>query len=128
MTFTVIERIITGLLLIIAIIHILPISGFFSIDRLTVLYDIKVDENNLEILMRHRAILFGLLGFFIAYAAFNPSLQPLAFIATLGSVGSFFYLAFSIGDYNAAIQRIVIADVIAAICLVIAVILWFVIK
>ena len=118
-----VKQIISGLLLIIAVIHLLPITGFISVNRLNDLYGIGIDNNNLEILMRHRAILFGLLGAFFAYAAFVPSLQPLAFIGAFVSIASFFYLAFSVGGYNGAIQRVVTADIVAAVCLIIAVIL-----
>ena len=119
------ERIITMLLLIIAIIHLLPITGFLSSERLKILYAIEVEGAELEILMRHRAILLGLLGAFFAYAAFVPSIQPIAFIAAFVSIASFFYLAFSVGGYNEAIRRVVIADVVAAVCLIAAVILFF---
>ena len=45
------------------------------------LYGIPIDEPNLAILMRHRAVLFGLLGVFMLIAAFRPLYQPLALIA-----------------------------------------------
>ena len=37
--------------------------------------------------MRHRAVLFGLLGLFFIYAAFYPAYQPLAFVGGLGGLG-----------------------------------------
>ena len=43
----------------------------------------------------------------IAYAAFTPSLQPLAFIAAFATLAAFFYLAFSVGGYNDAISKLV---------------------
>lgn len=119
------EKLITLLLLVVAVIHIIPISGFAGVSRLESLYGIPVSGADIEILMRHRAVLFGILGIFFAYAAFTPSLQPLAFIAAFVSIASFFYLAISVGDYNAAIQKVVIADVVAAIALVAAIILFY---
>ncbi len=116
-----VERIITLMLLVISIIHLLPLSGLFGAERLSTLYGLTISEPNLEILMRHRAVLFGLLGTFFAYAAFKPSLQPIAFVAAFASVGSFFYLAFSVGGYNDAVARVVAADYIAAACLLVAV-------
>ncbi len=73
------ERTITGLMLVVAVIHLLPISGFFGVERLATLYEIEITDSNLEILMRHRAILFGILGGFLGYAAFTPVLQPIGF-------------------------------------------------
>lgn len=116
-----IERIITLMLLIIGVIHLLPSSGFLGTERLSALYGLAISNPNLEILMRHRAVLFGLLGGFFVYAAFKPALQPIAFLASGISVGSFFYLAFSVGGYNEAVSRVVTADYIAAACLVLGI-------
>ena len=118
------ERIITGLLLVVAAIHLVPITGFFGADRLTSLYGIDVTSADLEILMRHRSVLFGILGVFFAYAAFRPALQPVAFVAAFATIASFFYLAFSVGDFGEAIRKIVVGDVVAAVALLGAVILY----
>ena len=120
------DRTISGLLLIVAVIHLLPISGVFGVDRLASLYGIDVTDNNLAILMRHRAVLFGILGGLFAYAAFRPGIQPLAFVAALISVASFFYLAFTIGEFNDAIRKVVIADVVAAVALTGAIVVYLV--
>jgi hypothetical protein len=111
-------------MLVVAVIHLVPVSGFLGADRLTSLYDIQIDDPNLEILMRHRAVLFGILGAFFAYAAFSPAAQPMAFAAALVSVGSFFFLAFSANEYGDAIRKIVIADVVAAVALITAIVLY----
>ena len=108
---------ITGSLLIVAVIHLLPLSGVLGSERLTALYGLAFDEPNLEILMRHRAVLFGLLGAFLLYAAFKPALQSLGFIAGFISVLSFLALAWSRGGYNAALERVVLADIVALVCL-----------
>ena len=83
------------------------------------LYGMPFGEPNLEILMRHRAVLFGLLGAFLIAAAFMPALQTAAFIAGFASVVSFLWLAWSVGGYNPQISRVVVADVVALVCLVI---------
>lgn len=121
-----IDELITALLLVVAAIHLVPISGFFGGERLTALYGIDVKDPDLEILMRHRALLFGVLGAFFAYAAFVPSLQPLAFAAAGASLAGFFYLAFAVGSYGAPIRKILVADVVAALCLVVATALYVV--
>lgn len=119
------ESVITILLLIVAIIHLVPISGMLGIAKLESLYGIPIASNELEILLRHRAVMFGILGVFFVYASFEPALQPLAFLAASASLASFFYLAFSIGAYNAAIRKIVIGDAVAALALAGAVILYY---
>jgi len=114
------EKVVTGLLVLVGIIHLLPVSGVLGVERLAALYGISLGDLNLEILMRHRAVLFGILGLFLVYAAFQPSLQSLAIIAGLVSVVSFIGIAWSVGGYNESVRKIVIADIIATVALVVA--------
>jgi hypothetical protein len=107
------------MLLVAGIIHILPLSGVLSAARLFDLYGISFEDPNLEILMRHRAVLFGLLGIFLLSSAFLPSLQLAALITGFVSVVSFLYLAYSVGGYNDQVNRIVTADKAALICLLV---------
>lgn len=114
------EKVVTGLLILVGIIHLLPVSGVLGVERLAVLYGITLEEPNLEILMRHRSVLFGLLGLFLIYAAFHPGLQAMAVMAGLISVLSFIALAWSVGSYNESLNRVVVADIVAFIALVAA--------
>ncbi len=107
----------TAMLVIVAIIHLLPLTGMHSSQRLTALYGIDCSEANVQILLRHRAVLFGLLGGFLLYAAFCPALQLLGLIAGLVSVLSFIGLAWQVGNYNAQLKRVFIADLLALGCL-----------
>ena len=114
------EKIVTALLILVGIIHLLPLSGVLGAERLIALYGISFSEPNLEILMRHRAVLFGLLGLFLLYAAFNPFLQWIAIVAGIVSVVSFIAIAWSVGAYNESIHKVVIADIIAVVALITA--------
>lgn len=114
------EKVVTGLLVLAGIIHLLPVPGVLGVDRLAALYGVSLAEPNIEILMRHRAILFGLLGLFLVYAAFQPPLQTLAIIASLVCVVSFIAIAWSVGGYNESVRKVVIADVIATVALIAA--------
>jgi hypothetical protein len=120
------KHVVTATLLIVGVIHLLPLSGVLSADRVAQLYGVGIQDPNLAILMRHRAVLFGLLGAFLLVAAFVPALQTAAFVAGFASVASFLGLAWSTGDYNASIGRVVAADVLALACLLIgaAVAVW----
>jgi hypothetical protein len=111
------RNIISGLLLIAAIIHLLPLVGVFGATSLTDLYGLSFEEKNIQILMRHRAVLFGILGAFLAYAAFVPGVQLPAFVAGLVSVTSYVWLALAVGDYNASLNRVLLADLLALACL-----------
>ena len=92
--------VVTAALLVAAVIHLLPLVGVLGATRLEALYGLPVTDANLAILMRHRAVLFGLLGAFLAVAAFRPVLQGAAFVAGFVSVLSFLGLAWSTGGYN----------------------------
>jgi hypothetical protein len=74
--------------------------------------------------MRHRAVLFGLLGAFFIYAAFEQAFQPIAFVAGFVSVLSFMGIARQVGSYNTAVRRVFLADVVALISLSVAVVLY----
>lgn len=102
------------------LIHLMPLAGVLGADALARLYALPFEEPNLQILMRHRAVLFGLLGALLVAAAFRPALRPLAFAAGLASVLSFLVLAAAVGGYNAALARVVAADWIALACLLAA--------
>ena len=65
-------------------------------------------------------MLFALLGVFLVIAAFKSQYQRIALVAGLVSALAFLWLAWSVGDYNANISRVVIADVVAIVCLVVA--------
>jgi hypothetical protein len=106
-------------LLVTAVIHLLPLIGALGVHRLQRLYGISIAEPNLAILMRHRAVLFGMLGGFLLLAAFVPSLQPAAFALGLVRVVSFLLLAWTTGGYNANLTRVVTADIVALVSLII---------
>jgi hypothetical protein len=109
---------VSAMLIVVGVIHLLPLSGVLGSDRLAALYGISFSEPNLAILMRHRAVLFGLLGVLLIAAAFLPSLQTAAFIAGFVSVVSYLLLAWSVGGYNAQLARVFTADIVALVCLV----------
>jgi len=109
----------SAMLVVVGVIHLLPLVGVLGAGRLAALYGVSFDEPNLAILMRHRAVLFGLLGLFLLYAAIEPRVQGYAFLAGFASVVSFLWLAWTVGGYNAEIARIVWVDIGALVCLVI---------
>ncbi|HET7203471.1 MAG TPA: hypothetical protein VFI92_08905 [Steroidobacteraceae bacterium] len=120
------RHLVSAMLVIVGIIHLMPLPGALGPERLAALYGFAFDEPNLTILMRHRAVLFGLLGVFLLVAAFRPEVQVLALAVGLVSVLSFLYLAWSVGGYNVRVARVVLADVVALACLIVgAAALWY---
>jgi hypothetical protein len=109
--------VIAAMLVVVGIIHLLPLSGVLGSERLATLYGFSFEEPNIAILMRHRAVLFGLLGLFLLYAAFQPALRTMAFIAGFVSVATFLWIAASVGGYNSQVARVFTADMVALGCL-----------
>ena len=108
-----------AMLILVGLIHLLPLSGVLGSERLASLYGVSFSEPNLAILMRHRAVLFGLLGVLLILAAFRPMFRTIAFIAGLISVVSFLWIALAAENYNDQVGRVVTVDVVALICLVV---------
>ncbi|MEJ7808694.1 MAG: phosphopantetheine adenylyltransferase [Telluria sp.] len=111
--------VISAMLGVAGLIHLLPLSGVLGAERLAALYGLSFDEPNLAILMRHRAVLFGLVGSFMLLAAFKPMLQSIALVGGIISVASFLMLAAAAGSYNAQIERVFLVDVVVLVCLVV---------
>ena len=118
------KHLVSAMLVVVAIIHLLPLSGVLSSDRLTALYGLNFNEPNLVILMRHRAVLFGILGVFFLFAALQPQLQVAAFAIGFVSVISFLWLAWSVGEYNAQVARVFAADIVALACLTVGAVVY----
>lgn len=108
---------VSALLLISAVIHLLPLSGVISTGRLAALYGVVIVDPNLALAMRHRAVMFGLLGVLLAAAAFAPELRPVALLGGLLSDAAFMGLALSIPGTNDRMRRVLVADVISVVCL-----------
>jgi hypothetical protein len=105
------------LLIVAAIIHLLPLPGVFGAAPLARLYGVTVSDPNLLILLQHRAVLFALLALLFITAAWRPEWRTLACVMGLASTMSFLLVAQIQGGYNAQIGRVVVADVIAIVCL-----------
>lgn len=112
------RHLVSAMLVVAAIIHLPPLSDALGSERLSALYGLPFDEPNLAILMRHRVVLFGILGMLLLFAAFRPPFQTIALMAGLVSVVSFLWLAWSVGGYNAQVARVFMADIVALVCLV----------
>jgi len=119
------EKLIIGIIVIVGLINFYPIVGIFSSEILFNLYKIDSISNDVLILLKHRAILFGLLGGFIIYSAFKPELQIWGIILGLASMLPFIVIALFTGNYGIGIQKIVVADAIALVGLIIALVLRF---
>ncbi len=116
------RHLVTTCLLIVGLIHLMPLAGVLGAERLAGLYGLParlLEDPNLVILMRHRAVLFGLLGGFLLLAAFRPNLQAIALVMGVASVLSFLGLAWIAGPHHAPFGGVVTADLIALLALIV---------
>ena len=113
------------LLVIAGLINFLPVIGVLSAGRIAGAYEIEIEGTDMELLLRHRALLFGLVGGFLLASVFVPAWQwPAIFIAGLSMLG-FLVLAWELAPLNAALVRIALADLVGLACLAGgAIILW----
>jgi hypothetical protein len=100
------------LVLVAAAINLAPLLGAFAPERMTALYGVSLDDPNLQLLMRHRAVLFGIVGGLLVAAAFHPPLRTVGYAAGFVSMLSFLLIAWLVGGYSAEIQRVIRIDVI----------------
>lgn len=114
------ERIISTLFVVAGLINLYPLVGLLGPSALTGLYGLPFGEPNLLVLMRHRAVLLGLVGLFLVAAALRREWQLPALIAGLLSMLSFVGIALDEGGYNARLRTVVIADVGASALLAVA--------
>jgi len=113
----------TALIFLVSLVNLLPLGGVVSADRLASLYGVVLDDPNLVILMRHRAVLFGIVGGLLMVSAFHPPLRPVGIAAGLISMLSFVVIAWLVGGYNGQLGRVVLVDLVATVVLLAAVLL-----
>jgi hypothetical protein len=100
------------------VINLLPVVGVLGASWLKSLYGFDIAGADLEILLRHRAVLFGIIGVLLLAAALRPALRGVAVILAFASMASFIVIALFVGGYGAPVTKIIIADIIGLIALV----------
>jgi hypothetical protein len=114
------ESVVTLCLVIVGLINFAPILGVVSGERLARLYTIELADKNMIILMRHRALLFGVIGGVILYAAFVPAYQLVAMVMAAISMIGYVILVLQVGGYNRAIFKVMVVDIVGIVFLVAA--------
>jgi hypothetical protein len=111
------------LLFIVGVINFLPVVGVISADKLSRAYQIELPGNDLIILLRHRAILFGVVGGFILYSVFQPMYQDAAMVMAAITMVGYLYIVWAVGGYNKAIFKVAMVDAVGIMCLLLATVL-----
>ena len=81
------------ILVLVAVVHALPLVGVLGAGKLAQLYGTPVQDAGVELLLRPRAVLFGLLAAVMGDAALRPDLHRVGLVAGLVSVVSFLLLS-----------------------------------
>jgi hypothetical protein len=99
-------------LLITAVFHLLPAAGLLGSQQLSRLYGLDFTEPLPLLLMRHRAVLLGLVGLVLlaSLRATDGPVQAVALAAAMLATGSFVALAFGL-PLNTALSRVMWIDV-----------------
>jgi hypothetical protein len=117
------KKICTVLLAGAGLLNIYPLVGVLSADHLTGLYGSNFESPDIQALMRHRAVMLGLIGGLMLFAAFRSSLQLLAATVGLVSMSSFVFLAYSSGEIGPEINKVAIADIAGAVAVAIVLVI-----
>ena len=104
------QYIIVAGFLLAALINLAPVSGVVGATQLERAYGVSVQGTDMAVLLRHRALLFGIVGGLLAAAAFVPSLRLTAFVAGMVSMASFLVIRMLEGETNAALARVAMVD------------------
>lgn len=102
----------TILILVASVINLLPAAGALSGERMQAAYGVAFGDPNLEILMRHRAVLFGIVGGLLLASAFHAPLRPAAYVAGFVSMVSFVLIVWLVGSANAELRRVLVVDLV----------------
>jgi len=99
------------ILLITGLVHILPFSFLFFTEQLQKSYGVDISDANLQLLLRHRAIFFGLIGVGLILSAVKKSFYGWAAAIGLISMVSFVWLFYQIGGINQQLRSVMLIDV-----------------
>ena len=112
-------------LFIAGVINFVPVMLAFLPSKISESYGVDVSDVNYELLLRHRAILFGIIGGVMIYAAFSKKYCDLAFTIGFVSMISFFVLVKLMdGDVNTELRNVLNIDIAGIVILLIGLVLY----
>ena len=115
---------VSAILVLVGQVNFVPLGAVTSSRALANAYGIAEPGGDLEVLLRHRAVLFGITGGFVIIAAFVPALQVAAVIMAYLSMTSYVALEMSISRTGPRLRKIRNVDIVALILLTIIPVIW----
>jgi hypothetical protein len=105
------------------LLNLLPAILAFLPEKMSKSYGIEIPNANYELLMRHRAVLFGIVGGLMLFSAITKKYYDISTIAGLVSMISFILLYFLIdGNINAELKKVMLIDCVATVLLLVGVV------
>ena len=114
------NRYVTGVLLAVCVIHLLPLAGLLGAGALAQAYGVEITDPTELVLLRHRAVLFGVVGVGFLVAAFRREWQLTAIAVALVTTSTFVVLAVLAADITPQLERVALVDAVAIGLLVVA--------
>ncbi len=112
-------------LFIAGLINFFPSLLAFLPSKIATSYGIKIPDANYELLLRHRAVMFGIVGGIMIYSAISQKHYSLAVVIGLISMVSFIVLLKLVnGAVNPELMKVMKVDVIGIIILLIGLVLY----
>jgi len=107
-------------LIISGLINFIPSTLAFLPSKIGESYGINIPDQNFELLFRHRAILFGIVGGIMIYSAISKKNYFLAALIGFVSMISFVILSFLVGgEINPELGRVVLIDYVGIAVLIV---------
>ncbi len=105
------------------IINFLPSLLAFFPEKISKSYGIDLPNKSYELILRHRAVLFGIIGLLMLYSAVTKKHYEISATIGLVSMLSFILLYFLIGkEISTELKKVMFIDVIGTIILIIGII------
>lgn len=111
---------VVAILLAAGLVHLLPVAGVLGGRHLQTLYGVSVEDPAMSLLLRHRAVLFALVGAAMIGAAVWPPARLVGVVVGVVSLGSFLLLAMLTGPTTPALARVFRIDVVLLPLLLVA--------
>jgi hypothetical protein len=109
------------------LINLLPSILAFFPDKISKSYGIEIPNENYELLLRHRAVLFAIIGGLMIVSSLTKKYYEVAIIVGLISMLSFVSLFFIINkDINSELRKVMTIDMIAIVILLIGSLLFWI--